>query len=127
VEIEYTENWFQKNADDIKYWFDPKIFNWLDGSYPLAKYCFEYFELWWDSDKFDCNRRYALGSCFLAKYCTNYFDIWWDAERFNWEYSEFLVKYCCDYRHIWCQDKRCRDALFPKLRGNSYLPIVKVS
>ena len=40
----------------------------------------------------------------LAKCYSNYFNIWWDSEKFNWDYADYLQKYCQKYKHIWKKD-----------------------
>ena len=123
MEIEYTGDWFKKNADKIDLWFDAETFSWYGCSWLLARHCSKYFELWWDSDKFN-KRDYSY--C-LARDCSKYFDIWWDGDKYDWDYHDLLVDFCWDFKHIWGQDKDGRDIIFHHLRGNhGSLPISKV-
>jgi len=97
MKVEYNHRWFQKNADKIESWFDPDTFYWEDGSWALAQYCF------------------------------NDFNIWWDKNKFNWEHDLYLTAYCWDWKDIWDNNKRGRDELFEYLRGDrGCLPIMKV-
>ena len=34
-------------------------------------------------------------------YCSDYFNTWWDADKFDWNYSEYLIQYCYEYKSIW--------------------------
>ena len=70
----------------------------------------EEFKNLWDSDNFDWNY-----SNYLTTYCSKYFEIWWNSKKFNWYYSSrYLIEYCQNYRHIWIQDymiKKLKDEL----------------
>ena len=54
----------------------------------------------WNSSVF--NWKYF--SDYLCQYYHKYFNIWWDSEKFNWDYADYLQKYCQKYKHIWKKD-----------------------
>ena len=124
MKIEYTYDWFRDNSDEIELWFDPEIVDWHRVSGYLAVYCSEYFEIWWDKDKYNWGYSWAL-----AVHCSEYFEIWWDKDKYDWQnlYAFDLIRHCCDYKDIWLHDKRGRDMFFRHFKDDhGYLLVVKV-
>ena len=40
--------------------------------------------------------RLPVQSWYLAVYCARFFDIWWDSDKYNWVvHSHVLVQHCC--------------------------------
>jgi len=75
--------------DYFDIWWDREKFDWLY-SYALAEFCNDHFDKWWDENKFDWSDSYAL-----ARHCNNHFDIWWNPDKFDWENDSVdLVQYC---------------------------------
>lgn len=67
----------------------------------LAKYSSEFFDVWWDAEKFD----WTFVN-YLCQFCHMHFEKWWDIERikFNNDIMDFLETYCQDYANIWRTD-----------------------
>jgi len=51
-------------------------------SFKLCEDYSDFFDEWWDPDKFDW-----LSSWLLSEYCSDHFEKWWDADKFNWDGS----------------------------------------
>jgi len=92
------DNWWEKyNSqklcnryyDYFNEWWDPDKFSWKP-VLSLTICCDIHFKTWWNPDKYDWYYSDAL-----AKYCADYFNMWWDAEKFDWvEGRENLHKWC---------------------------------
>lgn len=87
--------------DYFDLWWDADKFDYKEGSVPLASHCRGHFEKWWNPDKFNWIR----ASNGLAKNCGIYFEKWWNPEKFNWAAIKYLYSNCQDYRDIWEKDK----------------------
>tara|TARA_R110002020_G_scaffold96724_7_gene231317 strand:- start:455 stop:733 length:279 start_codon:yes stop_codon:yes gene_type:complete len=89
MKIEYSDMWFEKNADRFDDWFNPDTFNWYRSS-ELAFFCSKHFDKWWDAEKFRCE--YDFGGVELISHCMAYIDIWYNSSKFEKSYDELLIE-----------------------------------
>jgi hypothetical protein len=94
--IRYESDWFDNNCDTIKQWFNPDTFDW-SWSELLAQYCFDYFEIWWDPEKYEWDGY----SDYLVEFCPEHIKTWFDKDKFNWNDGTLLFRHCVHDIDIW--------------------------
>lgn len=92
VNKDYSDVLLNKFKKNKKIDFD--LFDWEKGVY-----CYEYFDKWFDSEKFNYNYCYQ----YLVLYCLDEFDKWFIPEKFDFEIVNvyYMYEHCSKYKHIW--------------------------
>ena len=92
-------------------WFNKKYYQYEHTSWSLASFCYKYFLIWWDSDKF-----HKSGYSALVDNCYMYFNIWWPDIKDKIDKPDFLNENlyglslkCSDYFLDWFD----KDAIRP--------------
>lgn len=87
--------------DWFEFWWNPDKFHWGQASEYLVRSCSKYFTTWWNPDKFNWCYSYLL-----PRFCGDHFETWWDPDRFNWNSgSKYLARYCSRYFDKWWCEK----------------------
>ncbi len=74
----------------------------------MPKNCSDYFDIWWDTKKF--NWENALWS--LVCHCSEHFNHWWKPKQFDWDHvspsgeniRDLLRKHCDKHKNTWAED-----------------------